>query len=219
MKDGGLGLLHIESRAKAALITTFLLTAINPNFKCNYYHNTLFRQYVLDKHLNAPKIPSNFSGDFFPTIHKLASSYSNIELSTIKTVYNFLILDLLNVDPIPGQDDQDDRPLKPLRCEILSPNTDWKQTWRLARLKGLVSELTTFLLSLIWRILPTRVRLNKILPVQYPLTTCMLCDKAGRPEPETLIHAMLECPENQQSYGLLQLTLDITLFRFTLGFT
>ena len=59
------------------------------------------------------------------------------------------MLDLLNDDPIPGRDDHDDRPLKPLRCEILYPETDWKQTWRLARLKGLGSELTTFLLSLI----------------------------------------------------------------------
>ena len=103
VKDGGLGLLHIESRAKAALITTFLQTAINPNFKRNYFHNTLFRQYVLDEHLNAPKIPPNFTGDFFPTIRKLASSSSKIELSTIKTVYNFLMLDLLNDDPIPGE--------------------------------------------------------------------------------------------------------------------
>ena len=105
VKGGGLGLLHIESRAKAALITTFLQTAINSNFKRNFFHNTIFRQYVLDEQLNAPKIPLNLSGDFFPTIRKLASSSSKIELSTIKSVYNFLMLDLLNNDPVPGRDD------------------------------------------------------------------------------------------------------------------
>ena len=31
-KDGGLGLLHIQYRAKAALLSTFLQTAINLNF-------------------------------------------------------------------------------------------------------------------------------------------------------------------------------------------
>ena len=30
--DGGLGLLHIRYRTKAALLSTFLQTAINPNF-------------------------------------------------------------------------------------------------------------------------------------------------------------------------------------------
>ena len=44
VEDGGLGILHIESRAKAALITTFLQTAINPNFKHSFFHNTLYRQ-------------------------------------------------------------------------------------------------------------------------------------------------------------------------------
>ena len=121
------------------------------------------------------------------------------------------MLDLLNDDPIPGRDDHDDRPLKPLRCETLCPDTDWKQTWRLAGLKGLGSELTTFLLSLIRGILPTRVRLNRILPIQYQLTMCALCDKAGRQEPETLIHAMMECPENQQILALLLTELQTSM--------
>ena len=203
VEDGGRGLLHIESRSKAALIMTFLQTAINPNFKRNFFHNTLYRQYVQDEQLNAPKIPPNFSGDFFPTIRKLASSSSQIELSTIKSVYNFLILDLLNNDPAPGGDDQEERSLKPFRCEILHPDTDWKRLWRLARLKGLGSELTTFILSLLWGILPTRVRLNKILPIQYQITICALCDKSGRQTPETLLHAIMECPENQEIPALL----------------
>ena len=38
-KDGGLGLLHIRYRAKAALLSTFLQTAINSNFYRNNYHN------------------------------------------------------------------------------------------------------------------------------------------------------------------------------------
>jgi hypothetical protein len=39
----------------------------------------------------------------------------------------------------------------------------------------------------------------------------MLCDKAGRPEPETLIHAMLECPENQQIPAQLLTELQTSL--------
>ena len=41
IEDGGLGLLNIQVRARAALISTFLQTAINPNFTRNSYHNYL----------------------------------------------------------------------------------------------------------------------------------------------------------------------------------
>ena len=45
--EGGLGLFHIKHRALAALIFTFFQTAINPNFRRNYYHESLFNNYVL----------------------------------------------------------------------------------------------------------------------------------------------------------------------------
>ena len=47
IEDGGLGMMNIQTRAKAALISTFLQTAINPNFIRNHYHNYLYRYFIL----------------------------------------------------------------------------------------------------------------------------------------------------------------------------
>ena len=46
--------------------------------------------------------------------------------------------------------------LKPLKCELASPDTDWPRTWRLVRQRGMDPELTLFSLSFLWGILPTR---------------------------------------------------------------
>ena len=43
---GGLDFVHIECQAKAALIMTFLQTAINPNFQSNNFIQTLYLHYV-----------------------------------------------------------------------------------------------------------------------------------------------------------------------------
>ena len=47
IKYGGLGLYHIQLRAKAALIATFLQSVCKPTFIRNHYHNALYRHYVL----------------------------------------------------------------------------------------------------------------------------------------------------------------------------
>ena len=116
-EDGGLGLVNIQCRAKAALIVTFLQTAINPRFQGNNYHQTLYLYYVLNEQNPAPTIPPNLAGDFFPLIRKLKDSKYNIAQSTLKSVYDFLIADTLRVE---DQEDQGDpllRTLIPLRCE------------------------------------------------------------------------------------------------------
>ena len=64
-----------------------------------------------------------------------------------------------------------------------------------------------FILTLLWGILPTREGLHKILPKQYPITICALCDRAGRPAPETLLHAVMECPENLEIPAFLLIEL------------
>ena len=71
IEDGGLGLMNIQVRAKAALISTFLQTAVNPNFSRNFYHYHLYRYFVLGENFPKPDIPPNFAGDFFPTIRKI----------------------------------------------------------------------------------------------------------------------------------------------------
>ena len=84
--QGGLGLINIQVRARAALISTFLQTAINPNFSRNNFHNYLFRHFVLGENFPKPDIPPNFAGDFFPTIRKLKASLISLEECNLKTV-------------------------------------------------------------------------------------------------------------------------------------
>ena len=71
---GGLGLIHIQTRAKAALISTFLQTAVNPKFIRNSYHNYLYRHFIMGENFPKPDIPPNFAGDFFPSIRRLYKS-------------------------------------------------------------------------------------------------------------------------------------------------
>ena len=81
----------IQTRATAALITSFLQTAINPTFTRNYYHNDLYRRYVLDEDIPDLIIPPSFKGDFFPNIRRLKDSNLNIEKISLKSVYDFLM--------------------------------------------------------------------------------------------------------------------------------
>ena len=55
ISQGGLGLTCMRARAKAALISAFLETAINPKFIRNHYHNQLYRCRILNK--RAPEKP------------------------------------------------------------------------------------------------------------------------------------------------------------------
>ena len=75
IKDGGLGLYHIQNRAQASLIATFLQTAYNPTFLRNNYHNALFRYHVLNEPINAPHLPPNFEGNSPQSLTKSDTVY------------------------------------------------------------------------------------------------------------------------------------------------
>ena len=123
---GGLDFVHIECQAKAALIMTFLQTAINPNFQSNNFIQKLYLHYVQNESIPTPKIPPNLAGDFFPTICKLKAAKKNFALSTIKTIFDFLIADTLRVED--QEADLTLRSLIPLKCEKSHPETDWKRS-------------------------------------------------------------------------------------------
>ena len=134
--NSGLELINIQTRARAALISTFLQTAINPEFSRNHYHNFLFRYFVLEETLPKPDIPPNFAGDFFPTIRKMKASSIPLENCNLKCVYNFLIAEVIRKQVQMDHNNEPDIPLTPLKCETLSPTTDWNRSWRLVRAKG-----------------------------------------------------------------------------------
>ena len=102
-RDRGLGLICISSRAKAALITTFLQAAINPNFTRNSYHNILYRHFVLEDKTAPMTRPTYFGEDFFKTIFQINDSVPNFEKISIKGVYEFLISSILRAKiDLPG---------------------------------------------------------------------------------------------------------------------
>merc|ERR1711888_292360 len=79
----------------------------------------------------------------------------------------------------------------PCSCELLSSDNDWQISWKLCRLRGLSSEMTSFNFKLLHRLLPVKDRLHKITPTTP--ATCTLCSNS---QPETLEHALLSCAYN-----------------------
>ena len=56
------------------------------------------------------------------------------------------------------EDENGQREYIKCRVERSSPDTDWEQCWRLARLPGIGPENTSFLFKLMHQILPTQER-------------------------------------------------------------
>ena len=83
--------------------------------------------------------------------------------------------------------------LIPCRAEKKYPLFDWDITWKRIRLRGLGSELTSFLFKLTHDILPTQERLSK---TSHEISgLCKLCSSDVI---EDLSHALIECSANDQ---------------------
>ena len=57
-------------------------------------------------------------------------------------------------------------------------------------------ELMSFVLKMLWRIIPTQLRLPRFKPRLYPTRSGQLCNQGQRPIEETLEHALGECEAN-----------------------
>ena len=68
--DGGLNLTNIKFKMKAFLITNFLQTACNSDFKRNFYHNSLFEYHINGTGLKAPLSPPITLRNFFKKLSK-----------------------------------------------------------------------------------------------------------------------------------------------------
>ena len=77
------------------------------------------------------------------------------------------------------------------RSELSSPHTDWEQCWRLSRLPGLGSDLSSFNFKLLHQLLVTRQRLHHLNPQTPP--TCNLCVTDIE---DDLQHAFISCNYN-----------------------
>ena len=108
---------------------------------------------------------------------------------TIKQWYKTLLDDqiLMNVedDSLPQ--------LIACRVELLNPSCNWKAIWSNVRMKGLTSELMSFLFKLVHQLLPSRNRIARMSVGGTSDNRCLLCNTNSE---ENLIHAFFMCPNN-----------------------
>ena len=189
---GGLGLHHVQFKAQALLTRSFLETAVHPNFLHSLYHTSLYRYHVLQhRDPPGPGLSPLYSQSFFSTIRQVhETSTLNVEKMTSGQWYTLLLEDNLTMMT---QDEEMHRKYTPCRAELESPGNDWERTWKLARLKGLGLDKTTFLWRLIHRLLPTQDRVSRI---RNSSPTCQLCQENTV---EDLHHAFFSCSFNSSA--------------------
>ena len=190
--DGGLGLFHVQVRSLALLIRAFLETSTNPNFRDSLFHEYLYQYHVLgDVSLPNPGLTPYYDQNFFDTIkHYKNTSPLNIAVLSTRQWYRLLLEDRVTMSP--GNDDSPPS-LLPIRAEIIHPDTDWSSSWKLARTRGLASDLTAFLFRLLHHLLPTQDRVLRIIGNQQEHPgRCNLCQV----ENEDLLHAFFNCQKS-----------------------
>ena len=201
VEHGGLGLHHIQSKALASLIATFIQTAANPKFQQSLYHNCLYRWYCLgDETILKPDIPPYYSLAFFSKIKKVIqeSPLNPIQLS-VKQCYKLILEEDVTMEYIEAEGRL---VAKKTRVETLVPDNNWEVAYNFSRLKGLSTESRSFNFKLLQQLLPVNERLHQLLPNNR--SVCTLCQANV---PESLLHALFTCEKNSLAgEALLSLT-------------
>lgn len=184
---GGLGLQHVESKAQALLVRSFMETAANPSFINNVYHQALYRWHVLEDNLIPnPGRPPYYSVGMFQLI-KHAKSL-NMCVSTMSTSEWYRLI--LEKDVTMEEEETGQRQYIPCRVEKYRPELDWDWSWSLARQKGLNSDQLTFLWQMMHDLLPTQSRLHRISPHTATSPACIMCEEGAE---GSLSHELVSC--------------------------
>ena len=193
MEQGGLGLHHVESKAMAHLISTFLQTAANSRFIQSMFHNYLYRYHVLGEvDLPDPGYTPYYNHSFFSIIKKVENDTPLNPVSmTIKEWYKYLLEENMTMREVHGDGR---RELVPCRVEVNSPTVFWSESYRLLRLKGMSPDQKSLLFKIIHELLPSRERVSRIIATTNPV--CMLCQEN---QPENYLHCFFTCRKNRES--------------------
>ena len=125
VRQGGLGLIHIESICKAKLTTVFIQTAANPRFMESLLHNYLYRYHILEEH-NLPN-PPYYSETFFNSIKKVKNETTlNTVHMTMKQRYRYLLEENVTMKDV---DEEGRKELVPCRIELGDPNINWDEPY------------------------------------------------------------------------------------------
>ena len=196
---GGLGLVHVETKALALQIRSFLETASNPQFRRNLYHQALFKWHIEnDRSIPNPGLPPYYPDSFFARIREVKEE-GLLNISTLDTAKWYRALLEINVTHTVN----DNGVQVPRTCRIESkyPLLDWEQTWNLAVTPGLPSDQTTFLWQMLHDILPTRERLFRLSMPDISSPTCDLCTMEAE---DNIQHALLQCSFNSANSLILR---------------
>ena len=112
---------------------------------------------------------------------------------TLKQWYYYILEELVTHEERAGQ-----RVQIQCRVEMLVPTNDWPKSFHLSRLKGLSTQIRSFIFKLLHQILPVRDRLNHILG-----NTSSICILCGDEESETILHALFYCSCNRDAADAL----------------
>ena len=187
---GGLGVTSVRFKAQALLIRSFLETAAIPKFRHSMLHSSLFRFHVLgDTSVPDPGYLPYYQAAFFETIKQVhcESPLNILSMSTGQWV-QVLTEDGLTMET------RETRQYIPCRSELSSPTNDWPLSWKLCRLSGLGSDLSSFNFKLLHGLLVTKQRLHHLSPTSAP--TCNHCEEQVE---EDLQHALIYCKYNNEA--------------------
>ena len=203
VRQGGLGLLHIESRCMAKLITVFIQTAANPRFMESLLHTHLYRYHVLEEHhLPNPGYPPYYPESFFDTIKKVKNETTLNPINmTMKQWYKYLLEENVTMRNV---DEEGRKEMVPCRIELVDMNISWDEAYRLSRLRGLTPLEKSNLFCIIHELLPSNERLSRIIPTTSP--TCSMCDSGNI---ESYDHYYFSCAANCEAMTSLLRCLQV----------
>ena len=171
------------------MIRSFLETAVNTKFICKNYHNALYRFHIEDEtSITDPGITPYFNLKFFTLIKEIKSESS----ADIRSLSSAELYDILLKKLVTEETNEDGmRVSKITRIEKLAPEMKPARTGMIMSLKGLKGEQTSFLMKMMFNILPTRTRLHKLNLTDSP--ACDLCNTGASGD---LTHSLTECSFN-----------------------
>ena len=167
VKDGGLGLFHLESKVLANLICCFLETAGHPDFHENFFHRSLLDFHVRGIGVKDPGRPPYYSQEFFAIIKEATEEGLNVFDFKVKDWYSRLVKNMTH------ETINMEQSLKVSRIEYLYPQIDHSQSHRCIRMSGLSSAQISTLFCLKNDLFPTRERLFRC--EKAPSERCLEC--------------------------------------------
>ena len=190
--EGGLGLLHTESRCQAVLIRSFIETAVGGKYAINATNAELYRQKVLNEQENFKiEFSPYYNRTFFDIIKYIKKNADKqIHDLTLKELYNIILKKNVLHDSEGNK--------LPLHGERTMGWIDWEMTWRMLRTRGIPPKVSSTMWKILYNILPTNEKLD-IIKNGVNKGVCTLCPN----KIDNIYHSLTECINSKNAAELL----------------